>query len=325
LPNSSADASTTTNACAKQTARATRQPVYLEFAFDVSGSMGKGDKPWHDRALKWEPVVAATKAFFEDDKSEGFSAALTFFPADEERCDKASYQAPDVGMQPLPSQAFGQALDAIGEEDWRGGTPTLHVLEGIFDQIDNEQSAHPGRYAVVLVTDGYPQDCDDDSIDAVAALVKSRAADIPTYVIGVENPPVDDAPDVTSNLTVVAEAGATGQAYLIDTGDPTKTTSAFKGTIDAIRSAAVSCRLAIPEPPQGQSFDKQKVSVRYLSGSNETALRYDADCKAGDRWHYDDPEEPQELELCPDTCKVLQADELAELVVDFECEPVILL
>ena len=325
LPSAASDAGATPNACAKQTARATRQPVYLEFAFDVSGSMGKGDKPWHDRALKWEPVVAATKTFFEDAKSEGFSAALTFFPADDDRCEQASYQAPDVSMQPLPSQAFGQALDAIGEEDWRGGTPTLHVLQGIFDQIQSEQSAHPGRYAVVLVTDGYPQDCDDDSIEAVAELVKSHAAETPTYVIGVENPPIDDAPDVTTNLTIVAEAGATGQAYLIDTGDPTKTTSAFKSTIDTIRSAAVSCRLEIPEAPAGQSFDKQKVSVRYLSGANETALSYDADCKGGETWHYDDPAAPRELVLCPDTCKALQDDELAELVVDFECEPVILL
>lgn len=325
LPSAPTDAGATPNACAKQTARATRQPVYLEFAFDVSGSMGKGDKPWHDRALKWEPVVAATKAFFEDAKSEGFSAALTFFPADDDRCEQASYQAPDVSMQPLPSQTFGQALDAIGTEEWRGGTPTLHVLQGIFDQIQAEQATHPGRYAVVLVTDGYPQDCDDDSIEAVANLVKSRASETPTYVIGVQNPPIDDAPDVTTNLTVVAEAGATGRAYLIDTGDPTKTTSAFKDTIDAIRSAAVSCKLEIPETPTGQSFDKQKVSVRYLSGASQTALRYDLDCKGAETWHYDDPAAPRELVLCPDTCKALQNDELAELVVDFECEPVILL
>ena len=325
LPKPAADAGAKPDACAKQTARATRQPVYLVFGFDVSGSMGKGDKPWHDRSLKWEPVVAATKTFFEDARSEGFSAALTFFPADDDRCDKASYQTPDVTMQALPSKQFGEALDAIGMEDWRGGTPTLHVLQGIFDQIDTEQQTHPGRYGVVLVTDGYPQDCDDDSIQSVADLVKSRAADIPTYVIGVENPPIEDAPDVTTNLTQVAEAGGTGKAYLIDTGDPTKTTNAFKATIDAIRSSAVSCMLSIPDPPQGQTFDKQKVSVRHLSGSKQTALSYDADCRASTSWHYDDATQPHELVLCPETCKTLQGDEHAELVVDFECEPVILL
>jgi hypothetical protein len=320
-----ADAAVGAEACAKQTARATRQPVYLTFAFDVSGSMGKGDKPWHDRTLKWEPVVAATQAFFEDARSEGFSAALTFFPAADERCERASYLTPDVGMMPLPSTKFGEALVAIGAEDWRGGTPTLYVLQGILDQIDAEQQAHPGRYAIVLVTDGHPQDCDDDSIESVAQLVQSRATDIPTYVIGVQNPPIEDAPDVTANLTDIAEAGGTGQAYLIDTGDPQKTASAFKGTIDAIRSAAVSCRVEVPDPPAGQTFDKQKVSVRYLSGSKETVLSYAADCQGASSWHYDDPADPRELVLCPETCATLQGDEEAELVVDFECEPVILL
>ncbi|HKP61367.1 MAG TPA: vWA domain-containing protein [Polyangiales bacterium] len=320
-----ADGGSAMQTCAKQTARATRQPVYLVFAFDVSGSMGKGDKPWHDRKLKWEPVVAATKSFFEDAKSEGYSASLTFFPADDDRCDKASYLTPDVPMQALPSKQFGEALDAIGKEDWRGGTPTLFVIQGVFDQIDNSQKAHPGRYALVLVTDGYPQDCDDDSIATVAELVKTRAADIPTYVIGVTNPPIKDAPDVTTNLADIAKAGGTSKAYLIDTGNPTQTTADLKRTVDEIRSAAISCELAIPQAPAGQTFDKQKVSVRYTSGGSKSSLKYDADCKANTSWHYDDVKAPKEIVLCPDTCKVLQGDESAELAVDFECEPVILL
>jgi hypothetical protein len=322
------DAGTVTQSCAKQSAQATQQPVFLEFAFDVSGSMGKGDKPWHDRALKWDPVVAATKAFFEDPQSKGFSAALTFFPADggeDARCERASYLEPDVPMQALPSNEFGAALTAIGEQDWRGGTPTLSVVQGVFDQIAAQQMTQPGRYALVLVTDGHPQDCDDDEISSVAELVRTMAAEIPSYVIGVTNPPIDDAPDVTSNLSEIAKAGGTGDAYLIDTGDPTQTVADFKRTIDGIRNAAVSCELAIPEAPAGRSFDKQKVSVRYASGATQTPLTYDAACKAQSSWHYDDSNAPKQIVLCPDTCRALQGDEKAELAVDFECEPVILL
>jgi von Willebrand factor type A domain len=313
--------------CAKQTARASRQPVYLEFAFDVSGSMGKGDKPWHDRTLKWDPVVAATRAFFEDDKSQGYSAALTFFPADggdDTRCMKESYLTPDVPMQALPSKKFGEALDAIGKQDWRGGTPTLYVLQGVLEQIAASQMQNPGRYALVLVTDGYPQDCDDDEIASVAALVKTRAADIPTYVIGVTNPPIDDAPDVTTNLREIAEAGGTGQAYLIDTGNAAQTVADFKQTIDAIRSAAISCKLDVPPAPLGQTFDKKKVSVRYSKRGMTTALGYDSECKAAAAWHYDDPNQPKQIVLCPETCKTLQSDDSVELAVDFECEQVIL-
>jgi hypothetical protein len=317
----------TTAACAKQTARATRKPVYLAFAFDVSGSMGKGDKPWHDRSLKWDPVTLATQSFFEDAKSDGFFASMTFFPAggdEDDRCVATSYQTPDVEMQALPSTQFGTALTKIGMEDWRGGTPTLAVVQGVFDQITESEKTKPGRYALVLVTDGYPQDCDDDAIASVANVVQLKAAEIPTYVIGVTNPPIADAPDVTTNLAEIAKAGGTGDAYLIDTGNPAQTATDFKKTIDGIRSAAVACDLAIPAAPSGQTFDKKKVTVRYSTAGSTSTLSYDPGCKSASTWHYDDANEPKEIVLCPETCKGLQSNDDSELAVDFECEQVIL-
>jgi von Willebrand factor type A domain len=314
-------------ACARQSAKAELQPVYLVFAFDVSGSMGKGDKPWHDRSLKWDPVVAATKAFLEDPSSHGLSASMTFFPADggeDARCEVASYQEPSVAMRELPSDEFGRALDVIGMGEWRGGTPTLYVLQGVLDQIARAEQGKPGRYAIVLVTDGYPQDCDEDSIEAVAELARSHAAMIPTYVIGVSNPPIDDAPDVTTNLADIASAGGTDKAYLIDTGDPAQTSADFTATIESIRGASVSCNLAIPPPPAGETFDKTKVSVTYQSAGQSRALPYDAACGGGSQWHYDDPDQPQQIVLCPDACRALQADPTTELNVAFECERVIL-
>src|SRR5688572_23918276 len=38
------------DACARTQATADILPVHLAFAFDVSGSMGEGDEPWHDQA-----------------------------------------------------------------------------------------------------------------------------------------------------------------------------------------------------------------------------------------------------------------------------------
>lgn len=314
-------------ACARQSAKAELQPVYLVFAFDVSGSMGKGDKPWHDRTLKWDPVVAAIRAFLEDPSSQGLAASMTFFPADggeDARCEAASYQAPSVAMRELPSDEFGRALDAIGMSEWRGGTPTLYVLQGVLDQIARDEQSKPGRYAIVMVTDGYPQDCDEDSIEAVADLARSHAGAVPTYVIGVSNPPIEDAPDVTTNLADIARAGGTGEAYLIDTGNPAQTVADFTATIESIRGASVSCNLAIPQPPAGETFDKTKVSVAYRSAGRDHALAYDAACGGGAQWHYDDPNQPRQIVLCPDACAALSADPSAELNVAFECERVIL-
>ena len=319
--------------CATESAGAELESVYLVFAFDVSGSMGKGDYPWHDATLKWDPVVAATRAFLEAPTSAGLQAALTAFPADvdeDERCDAATYAEPDVTMTELPSDEFGRALADIREDDWRGGTPTLAVVQGVLAYIDEYSAEHPGRYAIVLVTDGYPQDCedDDDDIEEVESLVGDIAETIPTFVLGIKNPPLTDddgetAPDTVSDLTGIARAGGTEAAYIIDTGDPTRTSAEFQSAVAAIRGAAVSCAVPIPKPPNGRSFEKEKVAVSYASGSARSELEYDPDCTGTNGWHYDDLDAPETVVLCDDTCAAIQSDPVVELTVAFTCEVVI--
>ncbi|WP_438043988.1 vWA domain-containing protein [Sorangium sp. So ce128] len=317
-------------ACATQTAAASLQPVYLAFAFDVSGSMGKGDKDWHDKDLKWDPVVAATKQFFSDPGSEGLTASLSFFPADDDKCSVEIYATPDVPLTPLPSDAFAEAIAAIEPEssdDWRGGTPTAWVMRGTSGFIEAQRQQNPGKYAIVLVTDGYPQGCDEasDTIDAVVADAQAALAEgVPTYVIGVENPPIDGAPDTLDDLHEIAAAGGTEGAVLIDTGDPSQTTAAFKAAVDRIRGASVSCTMAIPLPPNGSAFDKEKVRVLYTSGSSATTeLVYDQSCAIEGAWRYDEPGSPTQIVLCADACTTVQADMVAKLSVDFTCESVI--
>ena len=315
--------------CATVSASAELEPVFLAFAFDVSGSMGKGDHPWHDATLKWDPVVAATRGFFEDVASTGLTASLTAFPiaaGDDERCDPMSYTHPDVDMTALPSTKFGAALDAIRAKDWRGGTPTLAVVQGVLSHLDDYRVDHPGHYVLVLVTDGYPQDCDDDSIESVENAVRAVESDIPTYVIGVKNPPLTDdqgnlAPDTVSNLVGVAEAGGTGTAFIIDTGDPTQTTAALQAAVDQIRGVSIACNLGIPKPPGGRAFEKDHVLVSYESGTTKTDLAYDAECAGDHGWHYDNLDDPAEVVLCPSTCMTVQADPKAALAVGFTCQP----
>ena len=62
-------------------------------------------------------------------------------------------------------------------------------------------------------------------------------------------------------------------AFLIDTGDPNATAGAFTAAVDQIRGTAISCNLAIPKPPGGRTFDKEKVAVRYTSGGGANGPR----------------------------------------------------
>jgi hypothetical protein len=317
-------------ACAIASSAVELEPVHLAFAFDISGSMGKGDEEWHDKALKWDPVVLATRSFFEDPASAGLNASLTFFPDDgdeDERCVLEAYTEPDVDMTPLPSTDFGAAIDAIeptSSDDWRGGTPTAWVMRGTLSFVRAYRDAHAGRFAIVLVTDGYPQGCDDadDTIEAVVAEVEAALGEeVSTYVIGVANPPVPDAPDTVSDLHAIAEAGGTTDAFLIDTGDPESTSQAFEAAVDQIRETAISCVITIPPPPAGETFDKEKVAVRYESGSGTvTDFTYDPGCARTGAWHYDDPASPSEIVLCESTCAEVEADPNAALDVQFACE-----
>lgn len=309
--------------CAAHTANAERRPVFLAFAFDVSGSMGKLDEEWHDPTLKWEPVVTATEDFFAASDSVGIHASLTFFPAKESKCDAETYAAPDVPMTLLPSSDFADAITAItpqSSDDWRGGTPTLAVLRGVFGQLERLAADEPNaETALVLVTDGYPQGCDENDIELVQTEVAAHAA-ISTYVIGVENPPIDGAPDTVSNLDGIAKSGKTSAAFLIETGDPIATSRQFAGAIEQIRGASISCDYVIPKPPAGETIDRNQVNVTYRTSAGATPFVYDPECGTTNSWHYDNATSPSAVVLCPDDCGTVMADPEAVVVVEFGCE-----
>jgi len=328
--------------------------VYLAFAFDVSGSMGKLDRPnwWHDPEAKWKPVVSATRAFFESTGLKRLNASMALFPAEDDDCDVDTYQEPTVGMTELPSPAFGEALaayeDEVGEPlaggDWRGGTPTFAALSGTARSLDELREAEPdAAFAVVLVTDGLPQGCSEELDEAVERAEELAAEGLRTYVIGIQNPTLppselpqdwsdwgscDDgggetpcpSPDTLQALNQIADAGGTGTAFLIDTNDPTATETAFSSAIDAIRQSSFSCSLPIPPNPMGGSFEPDFIDVTVKRGGTTMGLKFDESCNAADSWHFVADSSPLELELCPNTCEDIVAEGDAELLIDFLCE-----
>lgn len=332
--------------CAAADTPTSLRPVVLAFVFDVSASMGNGQFPYFSRTLKWDPVVAATKAFFEDPASQGLSASLTFFPNAKapiasgmtqsmgDECVAADYATPDVPITALPSAAFTAAIDAITPPDdmtWRLGTPTLPAVEGTIQAIQALQAAGDNtNYNMVLVSDGMPALCTavqiPDQIGPVVDAVGEVAATIPTYVIGVNNPVTEEEPnppDTVSDLNLVAEAGGTDTAFIIDTNDPAATTAQFKMIVDTIREFSFSCSLTIPEPTNGEEFDKNKVNVKYTSASlGEIPFTYDPTCPAmGNGWYYDDEANPTTINICGNVCDAIrsQMDE-GNLSVELGCQ-----
>ncbi len=295
-------------ACATATAGATPKPVYLVFAYDQSGSMSGSNK--------WENAKAAMKGFFSGADSVGIHASMTLFPIfNNQFCSASQYANPQVPVTALPSSAFGSVLDQTGPDPNRRGTPTVAALTGALNYAKSIQgtTAKDGSIAVVMVTDGIPEQCSDDSdIDDSVDVAKVNAATIPTYVVGVG--------DQLTDLNKLAVGGGTKSAFIVSTSDPSKTQGDLTKAFNAIKLSALTCDYAIPAAPAGQTFDRNKVNVQYTpTGSAAQALNYNPSCSGGTGWKYDDANNPTRVLACDSTCNSIKASS-GKVDLVFGCE-----
>ncbi len=285
------------DACASSNAGVDALPIYLVFMMDKSGSMGENDPA--TLAVRWTPAVAALKSFFADASSANIHASLAFFRQKNNECSVASYATPAVAMKVLPdTTTFASALDSNSPG---GGTPTLPAEQGA---VQYAQSVAAGlkageKVAIVLVTDGDPNDCNSDPTN-VAAAAATVAATIKTYVIGV-------GPDA-AKLDQIATGGGTAPHIQVNTTSAATTSSDLRAAIGKIKAAQLSCDYTLPPPPTGKSIDVNAVNVNYTTGGMTTTLGYSADCSNAGGWHYDSTTTPTKIIMCPTICTTLQND-----------------
>jgi hypothetical protein len=286
--------------CAESTAQAQLVPVYLVFMVDRSGSMGQDSK--------WPTITAGMDSFFADQKSAGLNASIQFFKAQDE-CNVAAYALPAVAMTALPSGTFQTTIQTFSPN---GGTPTLPALQGALAYAKSQVANHPGaKVAVVLATDGVPNDC-NSTVQNVTAAAKAEAATIPTYVIGVGSE--------TQSLDAVAAGGGTNKAFIVSVGNPQQTATDFQNALNVIRGATLSCEFKLPTPPQGKTLDINTVNVVYTPGAGTSgSLTYNKDCTGGAGWHYDDANAPAKIVLCQGTCGTVQADKSGKIDIVTGC------
>ncbi len=301
------------NACATDHAVATQAPSYLVFVMDRSDSMADQSK--------WVSCSAALDAFFGDPTTQGLNASLTWLPEVTPGtqstgshptflCTASSYATPDIPMTALPSATFAPIVNA---QKLQFGTPTLPALQGAGQQAQTVSQQQSGaKVIIVLATDGLPYGCTGNTVASVSAEAQTLAMQgILTYVIGVGS--------ATTNLNTIAQAGGTGQAFIVPTGNPTQTEQAFLRAIKTIQGS-LGCSYSIPAPPNGQQIDYSKVNVQFTPGGGQpSTLTYSADCSNPDGWRYDNPNAPTKIELCTQACATAQGDSGAQMNIVFGC------
>ncbi|MGH7281103.1 MAG: vWA domain-containing protein, partial [Polyangiaceae bacterium] len=305
-----------TAACATSTASGELSPVDLVFMFDKSGSMDT--TPSGSSMSKFEAVKGGLLTFAADPGSAGMSAQLTFFGqgSGSAFCSAGTYtsnvKVPDTSLPDTTALAGG--FSGVSPN---GSTPTQAATDGAIAQAQALASAHPDhKVAVVMLTDGLPQGCSDDSdinpaaTDAHAAFVGTPS--IPTYVIGVG--------DLKTNLDTLASQGGTTSAYILTDTNTAMTNTQLIDALTSIRGKTASCDFSLPSPPDGKKLDINAVNVQFTpSGGATQTLTYSKDCSSGDGWHYDNASAPTQIVLCDNTCNEVKSQATGKVDIAFGC------
>jgi hypothetical protein len=310
-------------ACATSTIQANLTPVDLFVLFDRSSSMAYKSK--------WAAATAALTSFFQSKSSAGLRMALRFFPedgCDNVTCDAAACGKPLVPLGMLlassaPADAQEQALvsasnskmPAPNEIMGGGGTPMAPALSGAETWATTLHGQQPGdRVAVVLVSDGEVNGC-DESADSMAKIVgAAHASGVDTFAIGL-------AGYFEAQMNALALAGGTGQAFFIGNTDVELD---LLTALQSIQQKQVSCALPMPQPSPGNVINPMLVNVDYTPGGGAVGLLGQvadaASCGAPGGWYYNDPVAPTQITLCPSTCSTVQADPIAKIDIILGCQ-----
>lgn len=282
--------------CVGTAYRSERLATDFYLMVDQSSSMGD---PFPGGTTWWSAVQSGIVAYVDSPSAAGTSVGIQYFPLDgvaPASC-VAKYDAPEVELGALPANGIAIA-ESVGKHGPTAFTPTAPALTGAIDHMKTWSATHPSRRpAVVLVTDGFPTECDPMSIVDIAGIAKAGLdAGVRTFVVGL------NLGAGGQNLDAIAAAGGTSHATLIDSGDvPGQIVSALL----AATSTTPVCTFQFPTSPGGVAADQ--VDVRYGTlGGPDTILPQRASLAAcgssNDGFYVDDPAHPTELLLCPATC-----------------------
>ncbi len=329
-------------------------PLDMFIMLDQSGSMSDTVA---GGGTKWSAVTGALDSFLQQPNLTGISAGIQYFGLASsggsctvlscstnadcgasacgpcvanicsgaigggggDSCTASDYAKAEVEIAALPGVA-PQIHTSMGMHSPTTGTPTSAALQGAIDHASAWAHAHsPDAVAVVLATDGDPEECDTNlsDIDAIAAAGYAMTPKIPTFVIGVGSS--------LSNLNGIAAAGGTTQAFLVDTN--ANVNQQFLAAMNAIRNSA-TCTYTIPVPQTGTP-NYQEVNVVFTpSGGAPVTIPNVPDkssCPAnGNGWYYDNNAAPTTIILCESTCGTVQADATGTVGITLGCATVIL-
>lgn len=311
------------------------RPVAIYLILDQSSSMNEAS----NTGTKWQVAVNAINAFVNDPASSNIDIALQYFPSLFGDCATgAGYNTPEVPLCRLPDNAGTISTSLLFHMPGIGGayTPIEGALRGVTQfctqfKKDSGRNLENEDCVAVLITDGKPTECCQEADVLIGIAVDAQKQyGVRTYTIGMTgadfglldqiaqagNGDCTLAPSDTSWACNVSNGGTS----LIDTlnlirGSVTKLQTRTE-IVTEYRTEALDCIWNIPDPPEGEIFDKDKVNVQFSPTGDTTHQRIfprvdsKSQCNgSATSWYYDDFHSPSSIIACPTTCdKIKQTD-----------------
>jgi hypothetical protein len=305
-------------------------PADVYVMFDQSQSMSTAVANSNPPMTWWTAAQQAFTDFVQDPVAAGLGVGIQFFPykgtvegpdpnQPSSSCYVPNYETPEVEIGMLPGNNVA-LIAAVGAHAPTTFTPTAAALQGALQHMQKWAPAHPGRQAaVVLVTDGFPTECDPQDTALIAQIAEAAFEGSPrvlTYVIGLE----DAGAGSLTNLTQIARAGGTGAALLISGGDIGRQ---FVQALLSVGRSPAACEFALP-PQTTPPLDVSQLWMQYEpqgSGAPEVipGVPTLADCaSSNDGWYLDAPTAPTKILMCPQTCRRFAT---GSVTVAYGCKP----
>lgn len=344
-------------------------PVAIYIMLDQSGSMWIPDAismvegivvdpntMWD--SFKWVAASDSINTFVNDPNSAGFNVALQYFPLVGGGCDGTMYDTPAVPMGRLPGNATALSNSLAGVFSIGNDTPIEGALRGATNyckRYKNDPALNPDGEdcAVVFITDGLPSAC-DQNITNLANIVGEayRNDGIRTFAVGMagadfnmlnmmaeqgqgDNDCHPDDPlfyccNVSANMTLLQALETIRGFVSREITHEVVRTETHVEYETVVETEALDCEWQIPDPPEHEAFNKDKVNVHFSptgSPDNSTIIPMVASqdkCGAVAAWHYDNPANPTRIIACPETCNVIKAAELGTINIVLGCQVVVI-
>ncbi|HMF39215.1 MAG TPA: vWA domain-containing protein [Polyangia bacterium] len=265
---------------------------------------------------KWSLMTAAIKQVTAQTDTT-VNWGLKMF-ADQGGCGVTNNAAVPIGMG--TSAAIATALqgrtDANGNVTNGSSTPTRAAEAAAVTYLGTVMDQNPKF--IVLATDGQPN-CPmgggnqqaDDTPATVAAVAAAKAANIPTFVVGIS---AGGAPEMALNM--MAEAGGYPQVGQPTEYYPVSSTAEFVAVLQTLVGMATTCTYSIPNPPTNDgTTSRGNIS---LTGTDASGNVSPINMDPTNGWTYGDAMMTQAV-LHGTACDAVMSGAITTVTIIFNC------